>query len=191
MLRFLLAAATLLIFCNANADWTLSNEKSLVSFISVKKGDVAEIHYFRQLEGGVDSDGRVTLSIELASVDTAVEIRDKRMRELLFETDVFPTATLSTRVDIGKLNALEPGATAIESIKGELELHGQKQELQTDLIFARLDETRILVASYKPMVIDAGKYALVEGINKLREIAGLPSISNAVPVSLVLTFQSQ
>ena len=157
MLRLLVAAVTLLICCNANADWTLNNEQSRVSFISVKKGDIAEIHFFRQLQGGVDSDGRVTLSIELASVDTAIEIRDERMRDVLFETDIFPTATLSTRVDVEKLNALEPGATTIEPIKGELELHGQKQELQTDLIFARLDKTRILVASYKPMVIDAGK----------------------------------
>lgn len=190
MLRKWIVAAALLVCCSANADWTLNNGQSRISFISVKKGDVAEIHYFRELEGGVDSIGVVTLTIALASVDTAIEIRDERIRELLFETDVFPTATLTTRVDVARLNALEPGATALESIKGTFELHGQKQELDTDLLFARLDEKRILVTSYKPIVIDAGKYALVEGVNKLREIAGLPSISNAVPVSLVLTFES-
>jgi hypothetical protein len=36
--------------------------------------------------------------------------------------------------------------------------------------------------------VDAAKFGLSDGVEKLREIAGLDSISHAVPVSFVMTF---
>jgi len=46
----------------------------------------------------------------------------------------------------------------------------------------------VMVASTKPLIVDAAKFGMTEGVEKLREIAGLQSISNAVPVSFVMTF---
>jgi hypothetical protein len=42
--------------------------------------------------------------------------------------------------------------------------------------------------SKKPVVVNAPEFKLAEGVEALREIAGLPSISLAVPVSFVLAF---
>jgi hypothetical protein len=40
----------------------------------------------------------------------------------------------------------------------------------------------------KPIIVNAGSLNLVEGVEALRESAGLPSISKAVPVTFVLQF---
>jgi hypothetical protein len=45
-----------------------------------------------------------------------------------------------------------------------------------------------MVAATKPLIVDATKFGLSDGIEKLREIAGLSSISHAVPVTFVMTF---
>ena len=48
---------------------------------------------------------------------------------------------------------------------------------------------RLLVTSSQPVVVDAGALGLDEGVERLREIAGLPSITPAVPVSFRLTLR--
>jgi hypothetical protein len=40
----------------------------------------------------------------------------------------------------------------------------------------------------QPLIINAGGFALVEGVERLREVAGLHSISTAVPVTASLVF---
>lgn len=173
------------------ADWTLNNDRSQLSFISVKKGDIAEVHRFDQLDGTVDGEGNVKLIIQLASVDTAIPIRDERMREMLFNTNVFPSATLTAQVDAGKVSKLEVGEMMVEALEGELSLHGQTSPVTAELVVARLAPDTLLVSSRQPLVVQAGDFDLVEGVEKLREVAGLPSISKAVPVSFVLTFNQK
>lgn len=170
------------------ADWALNNELSQLSFISVKKGDIAEVHRFDQLGGSVDSDGNVELTIQLASVDTAIPIRDERMREMLFNTNVFPTATLIAKIDVYKVSKLNVSEMMVIAFEGQLSLHGHSSTVTSELLVARLAADTLLISSRKPLVLQAGDFELLEGINRLREVAKLTSISEAVPVSFVLTF---
>ena len=173
------------------ADWSLNNAQSQLSFVSIKKGDIAEVHRFDQLDGSVDANGNVTLTIQLASVDTAIPIRDQRMREMLFNTNAFPSATLTAKVDASALDKLATGDILTSSLEGELSLHGQKSAVTAELAVARLAPNKLLVSSRKPLVLQAGDYDLLEGVEQLREVAGLSSISKAVPVSFVLTFDKK
>jgi len=173
----------------AAADWNLQNDQSQLSFISIKKGDIAEVHRFDQLEGTFDDKGNVELVIQLASVDTAIPIRDQRMREMLFNTNAFPTAALTATVDADQISKLKAGQMVASKLQGELSLHGQSSPVTAELMVARLGDDTLLVTSQKPVVVQAGDFDLVEGVEKLREVAGLTSISNAVPVSFVLTFK--
>ena len=175
----------------AAADWFLNSNLSELSFISIKKGDVAERHQFRQFAGHVDQAGNVKVVIQLASVDTAIAIRDERMRDLLFQTAIMPTAELTTRVDAAGLMQLPTGAVVVGSLQGQLTLHGTARPVTIDLLITKLASGRLLVTSRRPVVVNAGDYALAAGVEKLREIAGLPSISQAVPVSFVLTFEQR
>lgn len=189
-MRLLLCCLSVMVFSvsPAWADWTLKNDQSQLSFISIKKGDIAEVHRFDRLEGSVDKKGNVKLVIELASVDTAIPIRDERMREMLFDTKVFPRATLSGTVDANQVSKLKVGDMMVNTIQGQLSMHGKSSPVNAELVVARLAADTLLIASRKPVVLQAGDFDLLAGVEKLREVAGLSSISNAVPVNFVLTF---
>jgi len=175
---------------STNASWTLDGDNSTLSFISTKAINVAEVHSFGVLAGGVSDRGEVKISIDLASVDTGIEIRDDRMREMLFDTNTFSSAVLNTSVDVDLLSGLAIGASTEVSVGGELDLHGNTVPLTFDVLITRTSDTGLLVVSQQPVVISAAQFGLAEGVESLREIAGLPSISVAVPVSFVLSFSA-
>ena len=66
----------LLIAAPAHAEWDLNGEQSALSFVSTKAINMAEVHQFGTLSGGVDADGMVSVTIDLGSVDTSIELRD-------------------------------------------------------------------------------------------------------------------
>ncbi|WP_076409613.1 YceI family protein [Shewanella sp. UCD-KL12] len=167
--------------------WTVDNKNSNVNFISTKKVNVAEVHQFHTFSGQLDDSGKFSLSIDLASVWTNVEIRDIRMKEQLFEVGKFPKLTLSANVDKEVVNSIAVGGTSVMDISADLTLHGITQTMPISVTVAKLSENQILVVSTQPAVINAANFELSAGIEKLREIAGLTSISQAVPVSFILT----
>ncbi len=172
----------------AYAGWTLDNDASRINFVSTKANAAAEVHTFGTLNGTVDDDGNATLSIDLNTVDTAIEIRDERMRSMLFETEQFPAATLAATVDMAVVSRLAAGDTADLTSEGQLMVHGTTSSITFDITVSRLTDDRILVASRKPVIVNASQVGLLAGVEKLREVAGLPSISPAVPVSFILAF---
>ena len=66
----------------ALADWQLNNDESSLTFVSTKASTVAEVLTFNSLQGRVTEGGMAELTIDLDSVDTAIELRDQRMVEL-------------------------------------------------------------------------------------------------------------
>lgn len=172
----------------AQADWTLDSDGSELSFVTIKAQDVAEVSTFRELSGTVGSDGLARVVIQLASVDTLIPIRDERMRDILFQTGLFPTANVTANLDIVKLTRMAPGASEAVTTELVLSLGESTLPITTDLLVTRLAPDRMLVATLKPIIVNAASVGLADGVEKLREVAGLPSISKAVPVSFVLQF---
>ena len=188
-MRVLTALALGVVFASpAYAGWTLDNDASRINFVSTKANTAAEVHTFGALDGQVDDDGNATLSIDLNTVDTAIEIRDERMRNILFETAQFPAATLAATVDMAAVAGLSAGETTELTTEGQLMVHGTTSSVTFDISVSRLGDDRILVASRKPVIVNASQVGLLAGVEKLREVAGLSSISPAVPVSFVLAF---
>ena len=173
----------------ALADWTLDPATSHLGFVSIKSGDVGEVHRFTELAGHIDETGKVDIEIALDSVETLIPIRNERMRELLFQTSDYSKARLEAQVDPEQLAALGPGEILQTAAEGRLRLHGQAQPVTLSVQAARVDGDTLMVAATKPLVVDAADFGLVTGVEKLRELAGLERISNAVPVSFVLTFE--
>ena len=172
----------------AQAHWSLDNEASKLSFITVKAEHVAEVHSFDRLTGVIGDEGNVEITIELASVNTMIAIRNERMQEMLFETNFFPEASIKGQVDFEALTALQAGASVARQIYFELSLHGQSVELAADVQITRTVDG-VVVSTLKPIVVMADAFALSAGVEKLREVAGLPSISRAVPVSFTVVFK--
>jgi polyisoprenoid-binding protein YceI len=191
LIRTSLALALILACSSAWAEWKLIPDKSQLSFVSTKKEHVAESHTFKTLQGSVDDAGNGKLIVGLASVDTKVAIRDERMREFLFQTNVYPTAVYTVALGatkVGLISAWQPGEQGTMVLEGELDLHGVKHPVSADVIVTKAGVDRVLVASTRPVIIRAQDFGLVQGINKLAELVKLSSISYAVPVTFVLTF---
>ena len=171
------------------AEWQLDPTSSQLSFISTKKVNVAQTHHFNNIQGSVDSQGQLILEIDLASVDTNIAVRDERMKTFLFEIDKFTTATITAAIDTSDIDAIAEGASAVLTVDAELDLHGEKKPLQIDIVVTRLVGAKLSVVSVQPVILNLSDFSLVAGVEKLMELAKLPSISQAVPVSFYLIFK--
>lgn len=188
MQLFAFLVSTSLLFANtASAHWSLDNEASVLSFVTVKAEHVAEVHTFDVLSGTIDDAGDVEISIELASVNTLIPIRNERMQTMLFETNLFPQATITGNVDIDALTAMEAGDSQQLQLVIELSVHGSSTSLTADLMINRTQDG-VVASTLKPIIVTAGSVGLVAGVEQLREVAGLPSISRSVPVSFAVVF---
>lgn len=173
----------------AHAEWTLDGGKSILSFVTTKATNVGEVHRFDRLSGGVDESGKAELLIDLASVNTKIPIRDERMRKVLFETEQFPDAVLSTRVPLAELEKLQPGEMQPLTLEGALGIRGISAPISSLVDVIKLADGSLQVVSRTPVLVSASDLKLVQGVDKLREIAGLPSIGQSVAVSFQLNFR--
>lgn len=173
---------------SVSAGWTMDPARSHLSYVSIKAKDVGEVNTFKEMAGTITDDGQVTVSMFLDSVETLIPIRNERMREFLFETTNYQDATLTAKVEPAIIAELQPGQITEITAEGNLSLHGETQPMIISMQAAKLDDGTVMAASTKPLIVDAAKFGLTDGVEKLREIAGLASISHAVPVTFVMTF---
>ena len=172
---------------SAQAQWSLDNSASTLSFVTVKADHVGEVHTFDQLSGSIDDRGNVEIMVELASVNTLIDIRNERMQSMLFETNLFPRAMITGEVDLASFAEMSPGASITAQVEFELDIHGVSNSYNTELIVTRL-ANGVFASTSKPIIVTAASHGLVDGVEALREIAGLPSISRSVPVTFNVVF---
>lgn len=170
-------------------DWVVDGHNSQLNFVSIKKNNIAEVHEFKELQGSYDSQGQFILDIDLASVDTHIPVRDERMKNYFFEVSKFSSAKITAMIDTDLVDAIAEGASERFTVDANLDLHGVLKPLTLDVIVTRLVGAKLSVVSLQPVIINADDFALTSGIDKLMELASLPSISHAVPVSFYLTLK--
>lgn len=174
--------------CGTSGNWELDAGASSLSFITVKKDTVSETHSFKTLSGTANAQS-AQLTIDLSSVDTGIDIRNQRMLEHLFEVVKYPSATASVDTQNKSLAALSgAGKTLHQPLPLTLSLHGIEQTLEADLSLSCSSDKALLVETLKPVVIQAENFKLDGGVEKLRELAGLSSISPKVEVQLSLAY---
>jgi len=170
-------------------DWNLVNEESRINFISIKASDIAEIHTFKELSGSVKDNGQAQVVINLSSLETLIPIRNERMGNLLFETKVYPVASFKLKLDLQTFLLTEVGKSSDVTLRGVLELKGKQFTMPVKISVTRLSDQSFLVKSSEPLLLNADSLGLSDGIESLRVIAGLPSISKSVPVTFSLIFR--
>ena len=180
--------AVLFLASSAAAHWELDSNSSTLSFVTVKADHVGEVHTFDQLSGDINDDGSVQITIELASVNTLIDIRNERMQNMLFETNLFPQATISGQIDLDAVAEMDAGVSQAISVDFDLAIHGESSSYTADVLVTRTD-SGVLASTVKPIIVMADTHGLVSGVEALREVAGLPSISRAVPVSFNVVFE--
>jgi polyisoprenoid-binding protein YceI len=189
--KYVLIISSLLLSSNALAQWELVNDKSTVNYISTKATTIGEVNSFKKLNGILKNNGELSVDIDLSSVETNIPIRNERIKTMLFNITAFSTANISAVLDPKLFSNLNIGETYNSAISFNLALQGVSQEITTDIQIVKLAEDNILAFSLNPIIINANNYNLLAGIEKLRDIASLPSISPVVPVSFSLVFQQQ
>jgi len=187
-MRILTLITGLLLALPSLANWQLSNDESQFNFVTTKKNSATEVNQFTELTGHVSSKGDVHLAIDLSSVNTNIPIRDERMQEFLFETELFPKAVFTAEVNAKGIARLNVGELTQMDLMGEINLHGIKQIINTRVQVVKLKENTLQVNSLQPIIIQAKAFKLGAGVEKLKALAGLPSISYAVPVTFSLAF---
>ena len=168
--------------------WTLDPAASRLAYVSIKAGEVAENNRFDTLSGSVAADGTASLTIDLASVNTGVEIRDERMREVFFQVADNPAATVTARLDPARFAGLAVGQSVLRPLTAEVTVKGASAQVETEVLVTRVAEDRITVVPTAPVIVSTDMFGLTDELGELRALAELPSITPAVPVTFTLAF---
>lgn len=167
--------------------WSLDSKQSELHFSSTKNGDITENHQFKRFDAVVGTEGNFSLSIDLTSVDTGIEIRDERMQKHLFMTEKNPKAVITGKITSSDL----PADSKTKTMSAELDLGGKKTDIEAEVTITRINAETIKVETAKPIVLSAENLGLKAGVDKLQEIAGLNSISDEVPVTFSFSMKKQ
>ncbi len=178
----------LLISSNAFAEWRLKSAESNVYYVSTKNEKISEVNYFNTLSGTISKNGTLTIKINLESVETNIPIRNERVKSMLFEVINYPKATINATINAEKLAKLTVGKSYIEPVNFTLSLHGVTHEFSTRVKVIKRANGEILAGSISPIIISADQFGLQKGLERLRKIARLKSITPTVPVTFNLTF---
>lgn len=175
-------------FSNAQA-WELDGAASKVSFGSVKKDKIGEVHSFENLSGSVSPEGDVSVEIDLTSVQTNIDIRNERMMKYVFGDAT--SAKLNAKVDMRELDAMEVGSSTVLDVEGTLSFLGLDVPIESEMFVAKLSETQVLVTTNDMIFVGTEDLGITAGIDKLMELAKLPGITRTSPIVLRLMFNNE
>jgi len=186
LIRLISCAALLLMAQATLADWRLTSA-SKVGYVSIKNNAIAEHNVFSGVTGSLSKKGQLKINIDLSTVETQVDIRNQRMRELFFEVTQYPQAVVTAELDVQELAQIDSGAP-LEIVKPfTLSLHGVEATAEAHLRVVAVGG-RAWVSTVRPILISAADFGLEGGVAALQKIAGLEAIAAVVPVSVDLKF---
>jgi OmpA-OmpF porin, OOP family len=186
-------AITVMAGCLGSAhaqEWLLNSGASRFHMQTLKASSIFEIHQFTGLDGSITGNGDANVKIDLTSVLSGVDVRDVRMRFLLFETYKFPSAEVTAKLDMTALQALRTTTRITYPLKFKLALHGFSQEIETPVTVTRLSDRSVSVATTKPIVITADAFGFGPGIAKLSEAVGGTTIATGATFTFDLLFET-
>jgi polyisoprenoid-binding protein YceI len=179
-----------------NPGWAIDNAQSNLNFVSTKAGQagvggIGEVQTFKRFSGGLDATGQIKLVIDLGSVDTGVEIRDERLRTMLWNVKATPLATFSAKLSPENMAKLSRDAISDIDVAGQLELAGQTKPVSTQLRATRISGNKMMVVTRAPIVINSNDYGLKAGVEAMREVMGLNFLASTAPVNFALVLNTQ
>lgn len=187
MLSRTLLAISALVALPAMAQWQVAPDESSLNFLTTKNAQITEVHAFEKVSGTINNSNMAEIDVALDSVNTKIELRDTRMKDILFETGTYPKATFSANITKELLN-LPAGSSKQASVKGTISLHGMKAPTTFDVLVTKVNDNTLTVTTVAPTVLSAANFGLNGGVQTLQTLAGLSSITTSVPVTFSVTF---
>lgn len=187
-----LLSASLLLSSPAQAEleWKLDETASVLNFVSVKNDHVAELHRFNELTGSWIGE-KLTIQIPVKSLDTQIEIRDERMLEHLFHAKDHPYITAEATIPHASVSDIPVLSTVPLEVDLQVFIAGEAQRVSAVVQVTRIEIDRFLATTAEPVLISTKAFNLVDGVNKLREIANLEAIDYVIPVTFSVQFVRQ
>lgn len=185
-MRKLITILALMLAQPLMAEWRVDPENSFVGFASVKNDIIPENHSFKEVSGTVSAAGEASIVIALASVETIIPIRNERMRTILFDVATYPSATITSTLPIENFTGMAEGQSSQQTIKLNIDLRGLQLTRNVPVKVTRSAKDIYDVTSLGPIMIHASQFALADGVEALRKVAGLQSIELMVPVTFDL-----
>ena len=168
--------------------WVLNPSLSNVYMQTVKSNAIFETHRFNSVEGDIDKDDNATVRIDLASINSGIDVRDVRMRFMLFETFKFPRATITAKLDRAKLQGVLESTRIEYPLRLSLDLHGTLNTFATQVWVTRLDASTVSVSTIEPIVVPAEKVGLTGNIARLMEVINGTQIAAGASITFDLVF---
>jgi outer membrane protein OmpA-like peptidoglycan-associated protein len=159
--------------------WTMQPDASSLQFQSVKNNSVVESSTFATYTGTIAEDGMASIRISLDSVDTKIDLRNVRMRFLLFETFQFPEAVVTARIDPALIADLAQVRRKNVPLDFTLTMHGVTQEMTADVAVTLITADLVSVASSGPVPVATALFDLDDGVAKLEEAAKVDIVPSA------------
>ena len=182
--KLLILLSTTVFIAPAHADWMLG-DSSRIGFVSIKNNSIGENNVFKRVSGSISERGRVSVSVDLSSVETGIGIRNERLQKMLFEVASFPTASIDAALSDSQIAALRAGGARAESVSVNISLHG-KTVSKTANVSVSSSGGDVRVTTTQPIVITAQEFGLESGVAALQQIAGLNAISRSIPITVDL-----
>ncbi len=196
-LKIIITLASFLLFLTAcsnqtiktekpeNKNWQLNTELSTLSFVTTKNKTFAEEHSLKFKQGNLHEQHVFNAIIDLNSIDTLIPIRDQRLRDVLFETKQFPTASIDTLIP----RSLDLNINQNITLPFALNLHGIEKSFTTEVVIQMVNN-QLVVTNYNPVLISAKDFGLDDAVNQLTKVASLQSINYGVSVDFKLIFEA-
>jgi outer membrane protein OmpA-like peptidoglycan-associated protein/polyisoprenoid-binding protein YceI len=171
------------------AGWSLQPAESKLNFQTIKSQTIVELSSFASLHGDISPDGVASVTISLDSVDTGIDLRNVRLRFLLFETFKFPEAVVTMRLNPADLRDLpSQHRVTLKAAKYDLSLHGVTRPMVSDIVVTMLSDTMVSVSSAAPISVAAADFGLSDGVKKLEDANQVPIIPSG-SVTFDFTFK--
>ncbi len=187
-MRFFMGLMMSLACAAASAQsWQLVSDESEVAFMTIKSRHTAEVHQFMDVTGGIEG-AAGTVSVRLGSWNTNIAIRDERMTKEILKGDADMIATATVEIPENLLS-LKAGESSVYEGATTIDAFGVKLNRPITLRVVAVSDDQLRVTSVHPMLLSTQRLTVGSAIGKLRLIAGLKDISQAVPVSVDLLFK--
>ena len=169
----------------ADAPWQLDLTQSELGLTSTKNSQISERHTVRFLSGSVSAEGKARVEVDLGSIETRIPIRNERMQKFLFAA----ATPVLVAVDLEPTMIASLAAGEARSLSTNVVIKANNQEILLPIALSATPVDAAQVRVSGTGALDVGALGYQAGIEALREIAGLKSISLNVPIDFVLTFQ--
>lgn len=176
------------VFAGGHITWNSVQEESRIAFGSIKKNTTGEVHHFNNVTGVVKEKGEMVLTVDLSSVETNIDIRNERMTKHVF-LEGKATATITGQIDMDEVNSLKPGETKVLEVEVNLKFAGVENEVEANMLVARLSENRVLVSTEDFIMLSTEDLGIDAGIDQLMKLAKLPGITRVTPIAVRMVFQ--